>query len=159
MSTQALTQNRFSANSQAAFVTLHPDLQTLMLAVLAVHDCSLIQGHRTRAQHEELLTRVPAVTTVGYHQTMHRFYPSLAIDAIPYIPGRDQWDHQQILYFIGVVVGIASQLFEQGAMTHRIRVGADWDQDNDISQADTTFFDGPHIELVNAEDGVEDMSR
>ena len=151
--------NHYSRNSQAVLDTLHPDLKVLMRAVLQIHDHSLTQGHRTEAEHNALLEKSPPVTTVPYSGTMHRFKPSLAVDAIPYIPGRDPWSHEQILYFIGVVVGVADMLLQRGEMAHRIRVGADWDSDNDISKLDTTFFDGPHIELVGAEAEARDQSK
>lgn len=151
--------NRYSENSRAVLETLHPELQLLMRRVLGIHDHSLLQGHRTEAEHLELMGRTPPVTTVSYSGTMHRFRPSLAVDAIPYIPGRDPWDRGQILFFIGVVKGVAELLFERGLMTHRIRIGADWDNDMDISQRDTTFFDGPHIELMDAEHTARDMAH
>ena len=155
----ASPKHRYSTRSLEVYETLHPDLQVLMSTVLEVHDHSLIQGHRTREEHEALLAKVPVVTTVTYSQTMHRFSPSLAVDAIPYIPGRDPWNKKQICYFVGIVVGTAAQLWEQGLMEYRIRVGIDWDRDNDVSLLDTSFWDGPHIELVGANHTGKDMSQ
>lgn len=146
--------NRYSERSLGVLEQLHPDLQVLMRTVLPVHDHSLICGHRTRAEHEALRAKSPPVTTVPYEKTKHRFKPSIAVDAIPYIPGRDPWARDQILYFIGVVVGTAAFLYRQQRMEYEIRVGADWDRDNDISLLDTTFFDGPHIELVGVDESL-----
>jgi hypothetical protein len=43
-------------------------------------------------------------------------------------------------------MGIADKLYSEGKMTHRVRCGIDWDQDNDID--DTKFWDAGHFELV-----------
>lgn len=149
--------NRYSNRSRAVYDELHPELQLLMRTVLPIHDHSLIHGYRTRELHEAYQRE--GVTQVAYSGTKHRFWPSLAVDAIPYIPGADPWARDQILFFVGVVRGVAALLYEQGMMQYRIRLGADWDNDMDVSLRDTSFFDGPHIELIGAEESAEDRSR
>jgi hypothetical protein len=37
-------------------------------------------------------------------------------------------------------------LYEKGEISHKLRLGVDWDGDGDIKEH--SFFDGPHIELV-----------
>ena len=72
-------------------------------------------------------------------------YPSLAVDAAPYEATGIDWSKSQMLFFAGYVKGIADQLYQSGVMSHRIRLGADWNMNNDID--DETFLD-PHFELI-----------
>ena len=70
----------------------------------------------------------------------------MAVDVAPYEKGGIDWSKSQVLFFAGYVKGISDQLYRIGVISHRIRLGADWNQNNDID--DETFLDYPHFEIV-----------
>ena len=70
----------------------------------------------------------------------------MAVDAASFNNGAIDWDYEQMYYFAGFVLGVAKMLKKYGAITHDIRLGADWDGDNDIH--DQRFKDLPHFEIL-----------
>lgn len=131
---------KFGKKSRYNLATCHPDLQRLFNEVIKHFDCSIICGHRTEDEQNELYLQVPPVTTVQYPNSNHNSLPSKAVDAAPYVAGRGiVWDKEQLYFFAAFVWATAIQ------MGIKIRLGADWDGDGDI--ADQTFFDRPHFEL------------
>ena len=77
-----------------------------------------------------------------------------AVDVAPYYADEDphvDWSTtgesgRRWYAFKGYVLGVADRLFAEGKMTHRVRVGEDWDGDHKFN--DHRLVDLPHIELV-----------
>jgi hypothetical protein len=55
-------------------------------------------------------------------------------------------DLEQIYHFVGFVQGVASKLYDQGLILHKLRSGADWNDNKNIK--DQTFNDLMHFELI-----------
>lgn len=70
----------------------------------------------------------------------------MAVDAVPYEVDHADWGRTQSAHFAGYVKGIADLLFRMSIISHHVRCGIDWDQDNDID--DTKFWDAGHFELI-----------
>jgi len=138
---------RFSKKSKAKLETCHEDIQTLFNAVVAGFDCTPIYGHRTAAEQQALyaigrttdLDRNPVTKIDGVKRmSMHNYFPSLAIDILPY--PIDWKDTDRMRYFAGYVMGIADSI---GV---KIRWGGDWDGDTELR--DQNFNDLAHFELI-----------
>jgi peptidoglycan L-alanyl-D-glutamate endopeptidase CwlK len=127
---------KFSQRSIDNLALCHPDLQRLFTEVVKHVDCIVIEGYRGQEkQHEAFVT---GKSKLDWPNGKHNQLPSLAVDAMPF--PIDWKDEKRIHYFIGFVLGVASQLGIQ------IRSGHDWDRDNDLDEHD--FQDGPHFERV-----------
>ena len=123
-------------------------------------DNTIIYGNRDQAiqfelykQGRELINGVWIIVNPnkvvtfkdGYiKMSMHNYYPSKAVDAVPYPINFKDTD--RIRYFAGFVMGIAAQLKADGKMTHDIRWGSDWDRDFLLN--DETFLDLLHFEII-----------
>ena len=82
-----------------------------------------------------------------YPQSKHNKHPSRAVDATPLEKGQgiDQ-KPRQMAFFAGFVKGIAAKLYSLRIMDHRIKLGIDWDSDEDID--DEKFIDSGYFELI-----------
>lgn len=138
----------FSKQSEDKLTTCDHRIQTLFYEIIIIHDCTIIEGHRSKARQEKLFNNGSSKVKFGNHN----YSPSKAIDVAPYIPGKGiPWpkpntpdyikDLSQFYYFAGIVmdraltIGIA------------IRWGGDWDRDNTLS--DQSFDDLVHFELLD----------
>lgn len=130
---------KFGRRSNLNLNTCHPDLQRLFREVVKRYDCSVLQGHRTEDEHNEMYLAIPPVTTVPYHKTKHRHSPSKAVDVAPWINGGVCYEPRQCYDFAGYVKRVAEE------MGINLRRGADWDGDGDIN--DQTFRDIIHFEI------------
>ena len=131
----------FSNISIARLAGAHNDLQTLFKEVIKHFDCSIICGFRNEADQNKAFD--DGFSTVKYPNSKHNQLPSLAVDVIPY--PIDYKDVNRMRFFAGFVLGIASQLKEQGKIEHDIVSGFDWDRDTELK--DTRFLDGPHFQI------------
>lgn len=126
----------FGKRSMSNLETCHPDLQRLFKEVIKHYDCAVIQGYRNKEEQNRYFFE--GRSKLKFPNSKHNSFPSGAIDVIPYPVS---WsDKNRFYYFIGLVMGIASQL------NIKIRSGGDWDRDNDLH--DQAFFDLPHFELI-----------
>ena len=141
--------NKWSKKSLAQYKTLHPDLQVLSDYVLAVHDCSLFQGHRDKETQNKYFKN--KTSKVMFPFSKHNKTPSEAMDLAPYMTKEDPYDMERVLYFAGIVMGIANKLYDDGLMSHKVKWGGTWSQKADAIfqfDVDQGFFDGIHWELV-----------
>lgn len=142
--------SKFSKKSLERLETCHPDLQLVFKEVVKQFDCTVISGMRTPSEQLALYKKGRTepgrrVTSKdGYQKkSQHNYSPSRAVDVIPYPV---EWKNLgRMKMFIGFVLGVASQLKEQGRITHDIVSGIDWDKDTFIK--DHTFFDHPHFQI------------
>lgn len=140
--------NTWSAHSRAQIETLHPDLKILCSHVLDVWDIKVYQGFRP--QEDQDLAFFLGNTKVQWPNSRHNILPSEGVDLYPYVEGRfigwtgdDAMEHW--FCFGGLVLGIASALYEQGVIQRRILWGGDWDSDWNFREQ--KFDDLPHFEL------------
>jgi len=142
--------NHFSDTSKSRLFTCHRDLQTLFNHVILDFDCTIVCGHRDKADQDKAFAE--GKSKLQYPRSKHNSSPSMAVDAAPFENGSIDWSKSQMIAFAFYVKGIADQLYRIGSMKHRIRLGADWNSDNDID--DETFLDAPHFELIPNENDI-----
>ncbi len=132
---------KFSNRSKANLVQAHGDLQRIFNEVIKYFDCSVICGHRSMAEQDDAFQK--GFSKVEYPKSKHNKLPSLAVDVVPY--PIDWNDTKRMIYFAGIVHGIAYKLKQENKITHSLRWGGDWDSDTELK--DNTFQDYPHFEL------------
>ena len=132
----------FGAASLANITQCDPDLQILFDTVVEKFDCSVICGYRDEMAQQEAFANEDS--KVQYPNSKHNSYPSMAADVAPY--PIDWNDTHRFYYFAGQVMAVATALYEQGIMKHRVRWGGDWDGDTEVK--DNKFNDLVHFELV-----------
>lgn len=134
----------YSQTSKNRLATCHTDLRVLFGHVIQNFDCTIVCGHRDKEAQDKAYAE--GKSQLRYPRSKHNKIPSLAVDAAPYEATGIDWSKSQMLFFAGYVKGIADQLYQSGVMSHRIRLGADWNMNNDID--DENFLDAPHFELI-----------
>jgi peptidoglycan L-alanyl-D-glutamate endopeptidase CwlK len=139
--------NAWSAKSRANLATCHQDLQVLANSVLAIHDCTLVYGHRDEATQNRLYSEKK--TKKQWPNSRHNTNPSMAMDLAPYVQGVSMLDMEYSLYFAGLVLGTADALRAQGLMMHRVRWGGNWSTQRDRNWKLNSFYDGLHFELIS----------
>ncbi|WP_373092520.1 M15 family metallopeptidase [Zhongshania sp.] len=139
---------KFGPRSQKHLDACHPLLQKVLTRTLnfGVMDFSVIEGHRTIERQQELYaegkSQIDGVTKRGKHNAL----PSRAVDIIPYPPtvnGVNVWKDSGRFHVLAGLVYAAAAL--EGV---NIRWGGDWDGDG--NNADSSFHDLPHFELLDS---------
>ena len=136
---------KYSQRSLERLATCEEPLQDLAKEVVKRFDNTVVYGHRTVEEQQELyaLGRTKPGRIVTYKDgvtrlSRHNVYPSRAIDLAPY-PIR--WsDIKRFHFFAGWVLQTAY------SMGIGLRWGGDWDGDTEVS--DERFVDLPHFELT-----------
>lgn len=134
---------KFGKKSQQHLKTLHPDLQKILNIGIKYYDITIIEGVRTLERQEELVKTGMSKTMNSKHLAQEDGY-SHAVDCAIY--PIDWNDRERFVLLQGFLKGVSDMLYEQGQISHRLRLGVDWDGDGDIKEH--SFFDGPHVELV-----------
>lgn len=127
---------RFSEKSLEKLGTCDGRLQRLFNAVIIEHDCTVIEGHRTKELQDEYFRT--GKSKKKWPDGKHCSTPSKAVDVMPY---PINWSDRE-----GIKTFAAAVLAEAETQGIKIRWGGDWDQDG--SSDDEKFFDGPHYELM-----------
>jgi len=129
---------QFGDKSKTMMSSIHPKLQRILCVAIKIIDFSIIEGHRTEERQKQLVAEGKSKTM----NSKHLPYPSEAVDIAPcpYPDMNNPRDVQQIYFLIGIIVGIANML------DIKIRVGADFNGDNDIRNE--TFLDAFHLEIL-----------
>ncbi len=135
---------KFSQESFSKLSTCHIDLQTLFYEVIKHFDCKILEGHRNQVEQDRVFT--DGKSKLKWPDGKHNATPSIAVDVCPY-PVPDFKNLSDFVFFGGFVMGIASMLKDQNKITHAIRYGADWKNNQRIS--DEKFIDAVHFELVS----------
>ena len=128
----------FSEASARRLAQCDPRLQRLFNEVIKHFDCTVITGHRGKAEQEEMVRT--GRSKVHWPDGKHNTVPSLAADVAPY--PIDWEDRERFTLFAGFVKGLAV------SMGIKIRWGGDWDGDTEV--LDNGFDDLPHFELLDA---------
>ena len=136
--------NTFSETSKSRLKTCHRDLQMLFAHVIQEYDCTIVCGHRDKEAQDQAYDE--GKSKLKYPNSKHNRIPSWAVDAAPYELTHIDWSKSQMLFFAGYIKGVADRLYRTGVISHHIRLGADWNENNDID--DETFLDAPHFEIM-----------
>lgn len=136
--------SKYSIASQSKLDTCHPDLQAIFFYVILGYDNTIVCGHRGQEDQQEAYKN--GYSQLQWPDSKHNKYPSEAVDAVPYETNHLDWGKLQSSNFAGYVKGIADMLYRYGVITHHIRCGLDWNNDNNVD--DTKFWDGSHFELM-----------
>ena len=112
---------RFGKTSKRRLATCHEDLQEILNEVIKYFDCSVLCGHRGKADQNKAYES--GHSKVKWPNGRHNKKPSIAVDVAV------------------MVMGIAK------AKGIGLRWGGDWDQDTEVK--DNGFDDLPHFELTN----------
>lgn len=142
--------NKWSKKSLVQYDTCHEDLQIVANEVLKIHDCSFLQGHRDEETQNKYYDK--GTSKVRFPESKHNKMPSRAMDLAPYKSGDNPYDMENVLYFAGVVMAVADNLYNQGMIGHRLRWGGTWHTKVDAVFAFNRggFFDGIHFELEDS---------
>lgn len=141
----------FSKNSLDKLNTCHEDIIIILSRLIELYDFSVIEGHRSQETQMKYFaegkSKLDGVASLSKHQS----YPSMAVDIMPWAAGTNAFsgkekDNRRFYTMMGMVKAIAAQLKAEGLITHNVRFGLDWD--NDEIYTDQTFDDLPHFELV-----------
>lgn len=159
---------------------LCPELQEILDDAIKVVDFGILDGHRSRAQHNDNLKN--GVTTVKYEKSYHSRKPSHAADLYPYDPKRKMYltgsrqniedfrfkvqqqtgkpfsfaqarsyQLERMAHVAGVVQGVAI------AKGYTITSGRDWNRDGDT--LDTKFKDYPHVQIEGIKYSFEKKTK
>ena len=140
--------NSFSKTSLDRLNTCHNDLKVVMFEVLKIIDITIATGHRTRDEQQRAYHN--GKSKLQYPHSKHNKIPSMAVDVYPYYNGRmmngeQPYDKETLFYLAGIIYGIGDRLYRAGKITHKLRLGADFNQNNIIGDE---WIDQPHVELI-----------
>ena len=137
----------WSEISQQRLVTCHPVLQQVLHTALDISpfDLRVLEGHRNEDRQNELFRAGHSQLT--WPHSKHNAQPSLAVDVIP-LPL--DWSNRFAFHVLCGVMFSAANLIKIHAKGWRLRSGQDWN--GNWRNADQTFHDAPHFELVKLQD-------
>jgi len=134
----------FGAKSLSQLTTCHEELQAIFRVVVKGFDCSVICGHRDKAEQDRVFSEKRS--KVEWPNSKHNSYPSMAVDVGPYPAVKNWIDIKAFNDFGFYVKGVAAVMLERGDIEHKLRWGGDWDGDHDTT--DQKFDDLVHFELI-----------
>jgi len=134
---------KYSQASLSKLNTCHPDIQKLLNKAIKYYDITILEGIRTTERQTELVRTGMSKTMDSKHLDQGDGF-SHAVDCALW--PIDWNDRERFVFLQGYLKGLADAMYESGEITHRIRLGVDWDGDGNIKEH--SFFDGPHIEMV-----------
>lgn len=139
----------FGFSSMTRKLTCHKDLQLILDQAIKVFDFSILEGSRDletqKFYYKTGRSKLDGVTERSKHQTSKEHPYSLAADIAPY--PIDFEDRERFFFLAGVMKGVANKFLEDGKISHRLRWGGDWNNNNDFNDQD--FNDLVHFELYN----------
>lgn len=152
----------FGAHSRAELATVHPKLQELFEQIIRFYDCSILEGHREKAEQDRM--RDTGRSQLSWPDSKHNSQPSHAVDVGPWVPGigvpwagtlfaervvKTKKEAQLVAaaHFSQLSGIVLAQAWEMGI---KIRWGGDWDGDA-LILADQRFDDLGHYELAGVD--------
>ncbi|MDX5586542.1 MAG: hypothetical protein QNK20_16770 [Aureibaculum sp.] len=159
--------SNFSDKSYKVLLTLHPDLQKIMILSLqrSCVDFGLHEGARTvPVQQAYYMQGKSSINPANYEDyrdlakvakhivlpDVVEFSKSRAVDlhsSESYNGKSLAWDTNHLSYIAGIIQACAKELYNKGEIRHIIRWGGDWDSDGVIG-FDHKLKDFPHHELI-----------
>ena len=134
---------KYSQNSLDRLNTCHPDLQKILKYAIQFYDITILEGVRTKERQQQLVDSGMSKTLDSKHLKQPDGY-SHAVDCA--IWPVDWNDRERFVLLQGFLKGVAEMMYSKGEISHKVRLGVDWDNDGNIKEH--SFFDGPHIEIV-----------
>jgi peptidoglycan L-alanyl-D-glutamate endopeptidase CwlK len=131
----------FSKRSEANLSTCHKKLQKVLNFAIKYYDFTVLEGHRNKEDQDEYYRL--GKSKLKFPNSKHNEYPSKAVDIAPWQPGIgiDWEDRERFTFLANRIIGMGL------AMGIKLRWGGDFN--DNMSTKDSTFFDGPHLELVD----------
>jgi len=133
---------KYSQKSLDRLNSCHPDLQKILKEAIKHYDITILEGLRSKERQEELVRTGKSKTMNSMHLDQGEGN-SHAVDCALY--PIDWADRERFVFLQGYLKGLADAMLERGEITHRLRLGVDWDGDGNIKEH--SFFDGPHVEI------------
>ncbi len=131
-----MAKYKFGKRSRRRLKGVHPDLVKVVEECLHLMDISIIEGVRSIEKQRDYVKTGASKTMKSKHLTGD------ALDLSPYpIDMKSKMGIKRHYYMAGMLRGIAHM------MDIKIRSGADWDSDGNIT--DQTFMDLVHIERID----------
>lgn len=128
---------KYGENSENELITCSSNIVRVFREGILHRDISIIEGTRSHARQNELFAEGKSKLRGG--QSMHNYFLSKAVDAIPYPTTAEDWENREYwVEWSSWIKGLAT------GMGITLISGFDWDNDYDLS--DQTFYDGPHFE-------------
>ena len=137
---------QFGKVSTARLLTCHGDLQAILLEVIKDFDFAVICGHR--GEVDQMVAYESGKSQLPWPKSPHNRLPSMAVDVAPY---PIDWNDRGAFYLLaGWIECTAARLYREGKISHKVRLGADWDgyKSPQRSTKNQKFHDLPHVELV-----------
>ncbi len=145
---------KFGERSIKNLRTCHEDLQKILTLAISRSkvDFGISEGHRSIDRQYQLFLEGKSKIDGINQKGKHNYKPSLAADIYIYHPVRDTrrklaYDKSHLSYIAGLIDACAEELYAKGEIEHKIRWGANWDNDGVIDY-DQSFDDFPHFELI-----------
>lgn len=140
----------FSTRSQNNLNSCHKDIQIILNELIKYYDFSVIEGYRNLKTQQRYFNEGKTKLDGINQKSKHQSYPSMAVDIMPYKKGTnafsgDEKDDRRFYMMMGMAKAIAASFLEQGLISHKVRFGLDWN--NDDTFKDQTFDDLPHMEI------------
>lgn len=145
----------FGKKSLEQLNTCHPDIQKILYRLIKFYDFSILEGLRTTQRQQELYfdgkSTLNGIDKLSKHQGRDSSGVSYAVDIMPWKKASNAFsghekDDRRFYMMMGMVKAISEQLIAEGLITHKVRFGLDWD--NDDTFRDQNFDDLPHFELI-----------
>lgn len=131
--------NKFGSTSRYELSTADVRLENIALKVIRIKDHSILKGHRPEDEQNEAWDY--GNTQLRWPDGKHNGAPSKALDVQTYPRPENKQDLKNEQYFLlGLYVGVGE------AMGIKLRTGADWDADGEVS--DNGWDDLFHVEIV-----------
>jgi peptidoglycan L-alanyl-D-glutamate endopeptidase CwlK len=137
----------FSESSKNRLLTCDPRLQELLNEAIKIIDFTVIEGHRGQEAQDKAFRE--GKSKLRWPKGNHNALPSRAVDIAPVfydVAGKIDWND---LVAFGRLMGYIQCLAVQRGI--KLRFGLDWDGDfRSVNRdPDESFFDAPHLELVD----------
>lgn len=133
-------QFKFSNRSKSNLQECHFSLQLIIREALSygIMDFTIIEGHRPKDLQEKYFRE--GKSKVHYPNGKHNKVPSEAVDIVPYIDGKINWEKEHCCVLAGIVLSASSKL------EIPIRWGGAWS--GEINLPNNSFQDLCHFELI-----------
>jgi len=129
----------YSLSSKTNLLTCDPRLQEIFNEVIRHIDIGITCGHRGQEAQDRAFNE--GKSKLKFPQSKHNSYPSRAVDFVPYVGARPEWNNREVI--------IATAFFIKGiaaGMGYKVRLGCDWNGNMDTK--DEGFMDAFHVELA-----------
>ena len=128
----------FGPQSKAELVTIHPELQKVLVEASNTFNFTIICGHRNKAAQDKAFKE--GNSKVQWPNSRHNSWPAEAADCVPYDKTGIPW--KDVYRFARMMGHIEAAAIRLGI---EIELGMDWDMyGNTIEHS---FRDFPHIQL------------